>query len=362
MTTKFVAVIPGAVDDLGAEHNLSWSARSMLLWLAVTVDRETGILGSVSATKITDATGCSRRAVRRALDELEEVGGVEFYLPQGHEGHVTIVKAWHDQIVWKKGSGSRSSTSRSRSSSSRSRRSSIGSRSSSIGSRQSARANRDFDGERERRTESSSNSLSGGASHAAPPLEGAGGAGAAVSGLQREVERTAQALRDRDNSISPIPDGEDSELAIDFLMEIDKYCHWKDEMTGNPDHCWVIDMRRTSDDQTEVIWNRCRQVWGWLNGTGSPTPPHYLERIWNATMDWVRDNSRTCYFCSEPIAPTGDGYGGCEVYSDGDLRPVHEACVEPNRDRITNLSAAINTNGITQARAALTGQPVEDLL
>jgi hypothetical protein len=293
VTTKFVAIIPGAVDDLGDQHNLSWGARSMLRWLAETVDRETGILGSVSVTAIVGATQCSWRAVKRALDELDEVGAIEAHLPQGHDGHITVIKAWHDQIVWKKGSGSRASTRGSRGSTRGSRAYAIGSRASTIGSRASAVANRE-NGRREREEqESSSNSLSGGASNAAPPLEGAGGDGAAGSGLQRLVERTRQALYDRDNSIDPIPEGDDSELAMAFLMEIDKYCKWKDETTGRDEDCWKIDRKRLTDEQAEVIGNRCRQVWGWLNGQGSPTPPHYLENEWNAIQDWVRDNSRT---------------------------------------------------------------------
>jgi hypothetical protein len=177
--TKFVAIIPGAVEDLGAEHNLSGNAQAMLLWLAVTVDRETGIVAPATIKAVAEATRWSWRAVNRALDELEEAGGIETHLPKGHDGNITIVKEWHDQIVWKKGSRNRASTLGNRGSTRRNRASAIGNRASSIGNRASAVANRDDADKRERRTESSSNSLSGVASSAAPPLEGAGGDGAA---------------------------------------------------------------------------------------------------------------------------------------------------------------------------------------
>jgi hypothetical protein len=182
-------------------------------------------------------------------------------------------------------------------------------------------------------------------------------------------------------------------------MEIDKYCQWLDETTtGRDEDCWKIDFKRLSDGQAETIGNRCRQVWGWLNGQGSPTPPHYLEDIWNAIQDSVSDNLKTCHLCDKPVTPDSNGittvdgdrpvHPNCyfsnltanptinsktchlchepitpntpdsdqgEMFIDGDLHPVHRVCFE----KVTP-NPTVNTNG-TQARAALTGQPVEDL-
>lgn len=165
---EFVPIIPGSVDELGAEHDLSWAARSMLLWLAITANRKTGSLSSVTVSAITEATRCSWRSVRRTLDELEAAGAIEAELTRGHDGWITVL--WHDQIVWRrtsrsrgsagaKGGRSRASADRSRGSTDRSRGSAIGSRGSAIGSEPSAGANSQ-NGSREREEQRDSSNLS----------------------------------------------------------------------------------------------------------------------------------------------------------------------------------------------------------
>jgi hypothetical protein len=98
---QFIGIIPGAIDDLGDEHNLSWGARSLLLWLATSAcDRETGTAHHISINAIVDTTRLSWRAARRSLDELETAGAVSSYLPRGHEGTIEIDPEWYRRIVW----------------------------------------------------------------------------------------------------------------------------------------------------------------------------------------------------------------------------------------------------------------------
>jgi hypothetical protein len=178
--TKFVPIIPGAVDDLGAKHGLSRDARSLLLWLATTADRETGDLYPVTISAISEATAFNWRAVRRALDELRDVGAIEELLPRGHNGYVRLL--WHKQIVWKRGA-------RSRAPAHRSRAPAHGSRGSADRSRGGAGANRE-NAQREKKNESSSNSLDAAPSAAPPDGRAAGAADGSVPiGIDKHSNR-----------------------------------------------------------------------------------------------------------------------------------------------------------------------------
>jgi hypothetical protein len=241
---EFLPFIPGAVDDLGDEHGLSWGARSMLRWLAETAHRQTGVLAPVTVKAIEEATRCSWRSAKRLLDELEGAGAIEAVLPKGHDGRIVISGDWHDRIVWRKGARNRGSTHGNRGSTRRNRASAIGNRASAIRNRASAQANR-ANGDREREEpESSSNSLSvgaraGGSAKAAPP------AGADVV-----------------PSLHPMPPN------LVALVE-------------------RIADTRADDDRTEWL----AQFDGWRNGAGSnwAEVDDYLDTLFGAITDRLGD-------------------------------------------------------------------------
>jgi hypothetical protein len=213
---QFIGIIPGAIDDLGDEHDLSWGARSLLLWLVTSAcDRETGTAHHISINAIVDTTRLSWRAAKRSLDELETAGAASSDLPRGHEGTIEISHEWHRQIVWaaKKGERTRGTSvpppqgkrargrfvtadarertgemRRSRGSTGRSRGSTGRSRGSTDGSRGSTVANRENADKRERRPERVFDPLGGRAS--------SGAQGGASSGAPLTVD-DANALAER---------------------------------------------------------------------------------------------------------------------------------------------------------------------
>src|SRR5262245_52031631 len=75
-TSRFVAVIPGALEDHAAEHDLSGTAASVYRYLRDNADRVTGVFhGTITA--ISEDSRFARRAVSRALADLVDAGLVK---------------------------------------------------------------------------------------------------------------------------------------------------------------------------------------------------------------------------------------------------------------------------------------------